>query len=647
MALTVVDTTDAEGGVLANVKVDGMTSSDTVADLLAKAGFSKADEAAATAGNDKAYADSYGSPVFRGNNVVQDADGNYVYWASMFNGDSNAYANAQLTANLQANGHYQYIYSSAQTFAYDDDNASFPVQLTVVDTTDAEGGVLANVKVDGMTSSDTVADLLAKAGFSKADEAAATAGNDKAYADSYGSPVFRGNNVVQDADGNYVYWASMFNGDSGAYANAQLTANLQARGHYQYIYSSASSFSYTDKVPNLVSAAIVDPLAGSEVDPTPTPDPEPTPDPTPASVNKYDADKAQTLTDNLSARFSANGADAAIDNYTFYAAVALNSLGKGGSIDTAAILANLNKDDKMTAGRLGKYIMALTAAGVDCTNVDDNGTTRNLVTEMEALEASAAPSVYDAVCILPVYAYDSYQQGESAMSISDLIDLILKNVDDEGLFGSVAYGCDTQTTAQAILALLPYQQVRSDVAAAIEKAQAALLSHENADGSFAYNGQYAGANFDATANIIAALEALGIDCASDKRVTTDNGSTPLGYLTSVADEDLAGYLDATSYNEAASSATALLAFAAHEGAQQAGGAYNVYTLKGVDQGGTGSDDKDSTGDKKTTDSNSNLAKTGDSASAAAAAFGALALCAIASGAVATRRTRRAHVISRR
>lgn len=134
----------------------------------------------------------------------------------------------------------------------------------------------------------------------------------------------------------------------------------------------------------------------------------------------------------------------------------------------------------------------------------------------------------------------SYRQGDSAMAPSALIDLILANADDKGLFGSLAYGCDTQTTAQAVLALLPYQSFHSGAAAAIKKAESALLSMENEDGSFAYSAQYSGANLDATANVIAALEALGYDCASDSRLTTSNGSTPLGYLTSVADKDLAG-----------------------------------------------------------------------------------------------------------
>lgn len=236
----------------------------------------------------------------------------------------------------------------------------------------------------------------------------------------------------------------------------------------------------------------------------------------------------------LSARFAINGKDHAIDNNTFYAAIALNSFGKGASIDAAAILANLNKDDLMTAGRMGKYIMALTAAGIDCTKVNDNGTVRNLVAEMEALEKPESMSVYDAVCILPVYQYGSYKQGDSAMAPSALIDLILANADDKGLFGSLTYGCDTQTTAQAILALLPYQSFHSGAAAAIKKAESALLSMENEDGSFAYSAQYREANLDATANVVAALEALGYNCASDSRLTTSNGSTPLGYLTFVA-----------------------------------------------------------------------------------------------------------------
>ncbi|MEF2896549.1 MAG: hypothetical protein U0N69_04795 [Senegalimassilia anaerobia] len=315
----------------------------------------------------------------------------------------------------------------------------------------------------------------------------------------------------------------------------------------------------------------------------------------------------------------------------------MNSFGKGASIDAAAILANLNKDDLMTAGRMGKYIMALTAAGIDCTKVNDNGTVRNLVAEMEALEKPESMSVCDAVCILPVYQYGSYKQGDSAMAPSALIDLILANADDKGLFGSLTYGCDTQTTAQAILALLPYQSFHSGAAAAIKKAESALLSMDNEDGSFAYSAQYREANLDATANVVAALEALGYNCASDSRLTTSNGSTPLGYLTSVADKDLTGYLDSSSYNESATSAVVLMAFAAHEGARQADGAYSVYTFKQVTKDDSNSGSNQDSGSNSDSDAKP-LAQTGDDAATAAAA--AIALCALASGAVAVRRVRR-------
>lgn len=303
--------------------------------------------------------------------------------------------------------------------------------------------------------------------------------------------------------------------------------------------------------------------------------------PSAANSNKYDAAKAETLIANLSARFAINGKDHAIDNNTFYAAIALNSFGKGASIDAAAILANLNKDDLMTAGRMGKYIMAFTAAGIDCTKVNDNGTVRNLVAEMEALEKPESMSVCDAVCILPVYQYGSYKQAippwrRPPSSISFSPTQTTRACSDPLRMAAIR-----RLLAQAILALLPYQSFHSGAAAAIKKAESALLSMDNEDGSFAYSAQYREANLDATANVVAALEALGYNCASDSRLTTSNGSTPLGYLTSVADKDLTGYLDSSSYNESATSAVVLMAFAAHEGARQADGAYSVYTFKQV------------------------------------------------------------------
>ena len=558
-------------------------------------------------------------------------------------GNARAKANALLMALVLCMGMTPHAAWAEETGETGGSSAPRAVEQPTVTLTIVNGfgyfgpNVLVN-NAYSFTEGQTLADLFA---------AAKAAGDIKDYefSNPYGygeylaSVMMPDDTVVSDPTGAASYWANFKNGSYASGAACQAGDKLAAGDAFQ--------FAFTDLVVNRAPSADEWAVLKGKAEGVAPSKPGQSGStnqgkPSTANSNKYDAAKAETLIANLSARFAINGKDHAIDNNTFYAAIALNSFGKGASIDAAAILANLNKDDLMTAGRMGKYIMALTAAGIGCTKVNDNGAVRNLVAEMEALEKPESMSVYDAVCILPVYQYGSYKQGDSAMAPSALIDLILANADDKGLFGSLTYGCDTQTTAQAILALLPYQSFHSGAAAAIKKAESALLSMDNEDGSFAYSAQYREANLDATANVVAALEALGYNCASDSRLTTSNGSTPLGYLTSVADKDLTGYLDSSSYNESATSAVVLMAFAAHEGARQADGAYSVYTFKQVTKDDSNSGSNQDSGSNSDSDAKP-LAQTGDDAATAAAAaiaLCAIALCALASGAVAVRRVRR-------
>lgn len=306
------------------------------------------------------------------------------------------------------------------------------VTLTIVNGFGYSGPNVLMNKAYSFTEGQTLVDLFA---------AAKAAGDieDYEFSNPYGSGEYLASvtmpdgTVVSDPTGKTSYWANFKNGSYAA-DNACQAGDKLATGD-------AFQFAFTDLVVNREpSADEWAALKGKAEGVAPSkPGQSGSTNqgkPSTANSNKYDAAKAETLIANLSARFAINGKDHAIDNNTFYAAIALNSLGKGASTDAAAILANLNKDDLMTAGRMGKYIMALTVAGIDCTKVNDNGTVRNLVTEMEALEKPESMSVYDAVCILPVYQYGSYKQGDSAIAPSALIDLILANADDKGLFGS-------------------------------------------------------------------------------------------------------------------------------------------------------------------------------------------------------------------
>ena len=643
VTLTIVKGIDYSGPKALVNKAYAFTEGQTLADLFAAA--KDAGDIEDYEFKDSGYGSYLQSVTMADGTVVANAADWSASWSNFKNGVYASGTACQAGDKLAAGDAFQFAWAdsvanyapSSTQWSSLKDKAEYAVgataetsnaTLTIVKGIDYYGPKVLVNKAYAFTEGQTLADLFA---------AAKDAGDieDYEFKDSgYGSYL----QSVTMADGTVVANAADWSASWSNFKNGVYASGTACQAGDKLAAGDAFQFAWADSVANYAPTkdqwdALKAKAEGA--DPAPIPKPEPTPEP--AVINKYDAAKAETLIANLSARFASSGKDHAIGNNTFYAAIALNSLGKGASIDADAILANLNKDDGMTAGRMGKYIMALTAAGIDCTKVNDNGTVRNLVAEMEALEKPETTSVYHAVCILPVYQYGSYKQGDSAMAPSALIDIILASADGDGLFGG-----DTQTTAQAILALLPYQSVRSDVEAAIKKAESALLSMENEDGSFTYAVQYDGEKLDATANIIAALEALGYDCSSDSRLTTSNGSTPLGYLTSVADENLAGYLDASNYDESATSAVVLMAFAAHEGARQADGAYSVYTLKSVTKEIEGADPNPDLDPEPKSDAKP-LAQTGDDAATAAAA--AIVLCALASGAVAVRRARRSRTFA--
>ena len=278
---------------------------------------------------------------------------------------------------------------------------------------------------------------------------------------------------------------------------------------------------------------------------------------------------AQTLLTNLNKRFVAGGKDAAITNATFAAALGVRAYDTEAVLDGDAIVAALSAaeaEKPLAAGTLAKYITSLTAAGIDCTRVADaSGSRQDLIEQMVARTDVDTLDVYSAVVMLPVYSMGYEGIALNVVTPDQLIDVILANQAESGLFGYTGWE-DSQTTAQAILALLPYKVDNEKVAAAIDKAEAKLLSMQNADGGFAYmlseDGSASESNLDATADIVTTLCALGYNCTGGKQLTTASGATPVSYLLSKADSDLTGFVGVSAYSEEMTAATVLCALVA-------------------------------------------------------------------------------------
>lgn len=308
------------------------------------------------------------------------------------------------------------------------------------------------------------------------------------------------------------------------------------------------------------------------------------------TVNQYfptDEDATAKLLKKLTARFSTDGDDGKITAETVDAAIALNALGKGADIDADALIENFLKDEKsdegLTLGRYGRYIMALTAAGVDCTKAEMDGKTRNLVVEMEKLSETTDPTLDEVVYMLPVYGNDEYR-NISGLTPEGLIDLLLAAQDDDGFFwpSEKAETYSIPLTSQALLALLPYAEDDDEVAAAVVSASEALYDAQLIDGSWPADGLALEGDVPATAYATTALVALGADPTKDLK--TSNDSTPLGYLTAHADKALDGYTDADGIEksaEPAAAAAVLMALAANEGYAESKEAFDVYDVREV------------------------------------------------------------------
>ena len=172
-----------------------------------------------------------------------------------------------------------------------------------------------------------------------------------------------------------------------------------------------------------------------------------------------------------------------------------------------------------------RIILALTALGKDVTNVGGYNLLAGL-NEMSYIQKQGTNGPVWA--LLALDSHDYAPQGD--VTREKLINAITGLQMENGAWyiSDSNKSADTDMTAMAIQALAPYYKTDSVVKTAVDKALAYLSSIQKADGSFsAANG--GSASGESTAQVLAALCALGIDPITDSRFIK-SGSTVLDGL---------------------------------------------------------------------------------------------------------------------
>ena len=181
--------------------------------------------------------------------------------------------------------------------------------------------------------------------------------------------------------------------------------------------------------------------------------------------------------------------------------------------------------DRSKSTENSRIILALTALGKDVTNVGGYNLLAGL-NEMSYLRKQGTNGPVWALIALD--SHDYAPQGD--VTREKLIDTITGLQMENGAWyiSDSNKSADTDMTAMAIQALAPYYKTNAKVKDAVDNALAYLSSIQKADGSFsAANG--GSASGESTAQVLAALCALGIDPVADSRFIK-NGNTVLDGL---------------------------------------------------------------------------------------------------------------------
>lgn len=251
------------------------------------------------------------------------------------------------------------------------------------------------------------------------------------------------------------------------------------------------------------------------------------------------------------------------------------------------------KQESPLATDIEKYIMAVSAFGVNAQAVPDGEQTFDAIEKM----AQVFNSVYDentqsiAVNSL-IFALNAYDSGayeipkEQEINTRDgLIRLILGKRKADGGWAFYGSKYDPDMTGMALHALAPYytassaeeagieQETYQAVKAAVDQAVSVLANAYQENGTFGGRS----ANSNSLAIVMAAFHALGIDSHEDARLIKDGVSAMDSLLTFVVDtQDGFKWMLSNSSENAMATEQGYMALISYVNMKETGKPYNIY-----------------------------------------------------------------------
>lgn len=182
-----------------------------------------------------------------------------------------------------------------------------------------------------------------------------------------------------------------------------------------------------------------------------------------------------------------------------------------------------------------RTILALTALGVDCTDVAGYNILEPLYDETFVTKQGVNGVVFGLLAIDAANAPDSLE--EDGTNIREF--LVQKILEAELSTGGWTFfgAADPDMTGMAIQTLAPYYNTNTDVKEAVDRGLDVLSNMQRDDGGFASWGSL---NSESDAQVVTALSALGIDADTDPRFVK-NGISVLDNLISFKDEATGGF----------------------------------------------------------------------------------------------------------